>query len=326
MQPNAVQATPLFVQRGDCSSDLSTRGRDELLQAAAACMNHEPGSANKFSELVSRMFDSVKCTVSRIMEEHTTSIHQWCPLLDEELLRRGRDGMYDECPPEMLPNPLELLCVLMLTRSKSSGVENSRTSVLYTTVMQVLAIIQAAGEVSLSWFRAGMLVAVYECSQGMAKQAFITLSSCVASFDLIKLDFQKPGSEACSSETVASLDAAIIMLDRMISLSSISESLPLACPSRHPLSMHIANTIEPAIPPPSPTPYASSPRKVHIRAIVSLAAGRVLDYAHHVRRGIDPSDTYDEVDAAMSLVIKKLVDKPEPHTWLHCDAIAMAFW
>jgi hypothetical protein len=88
----------------------------------------------------------------------------------------------------------------------------------------------------------------------------------------------------------------------------------------------VAKTIGPDIPAPSPRPYASSPRKVHIRAAVSLASGHVQEYIHARHHELEPEETYDKVDEIINKCIKKLVDKPEPHTWLHCDAIAMAFW
>lgn len=326
IEPGVAQVGPLFVQRGVCGFDLSTRGRDELLHAFTACTNKEFSAMNKFSELISDMLDLAEYKVSGMLEEHATSIHQWCPIIDEELLRKGREGAYDEYPPDLLPNPLLLLCVFMLARRTCAHAEHISTGVLYTTVKQLLAIGQAAGEPSLELFRAGMLMSVYECSHGMAKQALVTLSSCVAMFDLIKLDFRQPHRESCSEEIVASLDAAIIMLDRMIPLSNISKPLPLVCPTRHPLSVSMASNFESDIPAPSPRPYASSPRKVYIRSIVALQSGRVLEYSHALRTEVDTAESYDVIDLGVSLVIKKLVDKPQPHTWLHCDAIAMAFW
>jgi hypothetical protein len=289
-------------------------------------MDGEPGATDRFSGFVSELLDGAGCKISSMMEEHATSAHQWCPLIDERLLREGRRGAYDDCAADVLPSPLQLLCVYMLTRRACLHVEHVSTSVLYRTVKQLLALGQAAGDVSLDVFRAGMLVVVYECAHGLARQAFVTLSSCVAQLHLAKLAMQTPGRESCTEEVVASLDAAVLMLDRMIPLSSILGSPPLVCPPKHPLSTHVARSIAPAIPAPPPTPHASSPRKVHIRAIVALAAGRVLAYAHALQLGRETSETYDEVDAAAAQVIKKLVDKPQPHTWLHCDAIAMAFW
>ena len=317
---------PLFVQQGICGSDISTHGRDVLLYVVITYVNREPGSANRFSGLVSDIIDLAERTASSLLEEHATSIHQWCPIIDEELLQKGRDGTYDDLSSELLPSPLIFLCILLLSRTSCPHPEPIRTSILYTTIKQMIAIGQTSGEVSLELFRAGMLVAVYECGHGMAAQAFVTLSACVALLDLIKLDMRKPSHDMLSEEIVSSLNAAIIMLDRMIPLSNMDGPLPLVCPTKQPLSTHVANMIEPAIPPPSPTPYASSPRKVHIRAIVALESGRVLEYIGAIQRGAVHVETYDEVDVAMATVIKKLVDKPQPHTWLHCDAIAMAFW
>jgi hypothetical protein len=104
------------------------------------------------------------------------------------------------------------------------------------------------------------------------------------------------------------------------------ESIPLILLSSDPISKTVSKTVGPTIPPHSPRTFASSPRKVHIRAAVSLAAGHVQEYIHARRYEYEPEQTYDEVDEIINKCIKKLVDKPEPHTWLHCDAIAMAFW
>ncbi|KAL5378531.1 hypothetical protein DPSP01_009113 [Paraphaeosphaeria sporulosa] len=317
---------PMSIGRhGNCGFDLTTRGQEELLHAGIACTKREPRSNENLSELVSDILDLSERKVSGMMEEHATSIHQWCPLIDEDLIREGRNGAYDDCSSDLMPSPLQLLCVFILSRRPCSHAEHVNTNILYTTIKQLLAIGQAAGDVSLDLFRAGMLTAVYECAHGLPKQAFVTLSTCAALFDLIKLSLRKPDRDPCNEEVVSSLNAAIIMLDRMIPLSSILESLPLVCPSRQTLSIYIASKIEPVIPAPSPTPYASSPRKVHIRAIVALESGRVSEYSHAAQLGVGAADTYDKVDAAVALVIKKLVDKPQPHTWLHCDAIAMAF-
>jgi hypothetical protein len=112
----------------------------------------------------------------------------------------------------------------------------------------------------------------------------------------------------------------------MIPISTTTESIPLILLSSDPISKTVSKTVGPTIPSPSPRTFASSPRKVHIRAAVSLAAGHVQEYIHARHYEHEPEQTYDEVDEIINKCIKKLVDKPEPHTWLHCDAIAMAFW
>jgi hypothetical protein len=112
----------------------------------------------------------------------------------------------------------------------------------------------------------------------------------------------------------------------MIPISSTSDSISITILSSDPISKSIANNVGPDIPAPSLQAYASSPRKVHIRAAVSLASGHVQEHIHARHHQLEPEETYDEVDRIINICIKKLVDKPEPHTWLHCDAIAMAFW
>ncbi|KAL5453507.1 hypothetical protein PMIN07_007923 [Paraphaeosphaeria minitans] len=107
-------------------------------------------------------------------------------------------------------------------------------------------------------------MAVYECAHGMPKQVFVTLSTCVALFDLIKLSLRKPDREPCSEEVVSSLNAAIIMLDRMIPLSNTLEPLPLVRPSKQPSAL-------------------------------ALESGRALEYFYAVQLGVEAAETYDEL-------------------------------
>jgi len=112
----------------------------------------------------------------------------------------------------------------------------------------------------------------------------------------------------------------------MVTISTITNDLPLNVRSVDSIARSLANTVGFVIPPHPPVPYASSPRKVHIRSAVSLASGHVLDYVHALQHHLEHGESYDEIDEIINNCIKALVDKPEPHTWMHCDAIAMAFW
>jgi len=102
--------------------------------------------------------------------------------------------------------------------------------------------------------------------------------------------------------------------------------LPLTILPSDAISKSLAQSLGPDIPPHPPRAHASSPRKVHIRALAALASSHVLEYIYARQHGIEPNQSYDQVDVTINNCIKALVDKPEPHTWLHCDAIAMAFW
>jgi hypothetical protein len=96
--------------------------------------------------------------------------------------------------------------------------------------------------------------------------------------------------------------------------------------STDPISMKIAGSIGSALPHQSVPPYATSTRKVYIRAAVSLAAGHVQEYIHARRYNLEPAETYDEVDDTINACIKQLVERPEPHLWQNCDGLIMAFW
>jgi hypothetical protein len=106
----------------------------------------------------------------------------------------------------------------------------------------------------------------------------------------------------------------------------VTDTLPLTVSSHDSISRSIKSSLGPKFPPSPPRAYASSPRKVHIRSLVSLASGHILEHIHERQHGLEPEETYDQIDITISECIRMLVDKPQPHTWLHCDAMAMAFW
>jgi hypothetical protein len=317
---------PLFIEDGTCGLDLSPHGRDELLQVITACTTRKPGSTIDLTQLVFGILEQANTTISAIMEHHASAIHHWCPLFSQDILQSGRDGAFDATLPDSLLLHVLILCVLLLTRRACQHPEHVTTGVFYTTMKQTLALVRAAGEVSLDLFRAEMMLAIYEHAHGMTKQAHVTLSSCVALLTLIELDMRWAGKEGFDEELFIPLRADILMLDRMIPLTTLSTSLPVAVPTKYPLSQTVAGKLGVGLPAPSPSPTPISPRRVHVRAMVSLVSGRVLEYVHAVHHRSVPGETYDELDAAVALIIKTLLKKPQPYTWLHCDAIAMAFW
>lgn len=111
----------------------------------------------------------------------------------------------------------------------------------------------------------------------------------------------------------------------MAPLSLTEDLIPLALRSSDPISRDTAARLSAELPPLSNTFSATSPRKVHTRATLALASGYVLEYIHALQYGLAPANSYDEVDDTIANCIKMLVDKPQAHTWLHCDAMAIAF-
>jgi hypothetical protein len=103
-------------------------------------------------------------------------------------------------------------------------------------------------------------------------------------------------------------------------------SIPLAILSSGQFSKDITRALGRDVPAPALHPYATSPRKVHVRATIALAAGHVQEYTHARQYGFEPAETYDQVNEIITECIKALVYKPELCIWLQCDAIGMAFW
>jgi hypothetical protein len=242
------------------------------------------------------------------------------------MLQNGRDGSFDDAVRENYLSQLLVMCVFLLARRACRHPEHVTTNLLYTTLKQMLALTRASGGITVDIFRAEMLLAVYEYAHGLGMQAHLTLSSSAAMLALIELHMRRVDSGIVDDGLLEPLRANVIMLDRMIPLSTLSVSLPLAISTRHPLSESVAGNLGAYIPSPSPSLGAIAPRKVHVRARVAVISGRVLDYIHALRCHVEPDETYDEVDAAAALLLKTLLKKPQPYTWLYCDAISMAFW
>jgi hypothetical protein len=295
-----------------------------MLRAIVACASQESGSTSALTNLVSGSLDQANTTLAAVMEQYASTVHHWCPLLSEAMLQNGRDGSFDDAVREDYLSQLLILCVFLLARRACRHPEHVTSNLLYTTLKQMLALARASGGISLNIFRAEMLLAVYEYAHGLGKQAHVTLTSCAAMLTLIELDMRRLDSVRVGVGILEPLRANVIMLDRMVPLSTLSVSLPLAVSTRHPLSKLVAENLGTYLPDPSPS--AIAPRKVHVRATVALVSGRVLNYIHALRCHVEPDETYDEVDAAAALLLKTLLRKPQPYTWLYCDAISMAFW
>lgn len=113
---------------------------------------------------------------------------------------------------------------------------------------------------------------------------------------------------------------------RFVSLTSPTQIIPLNIPSNDPISVSVTKDLAPMVPLGPPISYSSSPHKVHIRSVASLASGHVIEYMYARDHGLEPKETYQQVNEVMDTCFKALTNTSKPHTWLHCDSIAMASW
>jgi hypothetical protein len=294
------------------------------------------------SDLVQETLELADVNLAVALEEFGPCIQQWCPIMLEQCLRGGMDDLSQQMSREdVWKSPLLWLCLWLVTRRICAYREHIDRNDLYRTVKEMHALLQTRKELRLEAVQLGMLITIYEVGHGLQIQACQTLAGSVALLQMLWLAARK-GKDTELIETAEWLKVSMLMLDRyvaldiipntvadqssMILISLTSDSVPIILSSNNSISKMVAKSIGSDIPAPSPQPHPSSPRKVHIRAAVSLAAGHVQEYIHARHHDLEPEETYDEVDEMINACIRKLVDKPEPHTWLHCDAIAMAFW
>ncbi|PSN74308.1 hypothetical protein BS50DRAFT_670727 [Corynespora cassiicola Philippines] len=311
---------PLFDKNGLSVPDLTANGRDMLLKTIASCMDQDPGAPIRLSELVYDILDLADVTIPDMIVQYIPTVHQWCPFVSGDLLHAFIHDSPRIVRRDGLPSPLIVLGIFLVTQPSSVQPGNTRVNKLYSTIKQVIAILHTADNIELEVIQAHLLLAVFEFGHGLLKQAHVSLASCVAMFNLFELRLHE---HQLDSSELLSLKSCIVFLDRMIALSSSHRQLLLICPSDGALSKSVAEELGPSLPEPNSDPY--SPRKVWIRAKVALATGRVIEYLNALRIDATIANHYEKVAQTISEIIRILIDKPTPHTWIHCDAIAMAF-
>jgi hypothetical protein len=167
-------------------------------------MNRAPSAQAILSEIVSDILDAANVTVPSILEEYAACMHRWIPLVTlDQLKQEGgqRNG------------PILILAIFLVTRRPGPHTELLRTGVLYSTLKEMLVIAQTEEEMHLELIQAHMILAIYECGHGMAKQASVSLSTCAAMAQLLDLKFQQRNVPP-DEEMLVPLHVAILVLDR----------------------------------------------------------------------------------------------------------------
>lgn len=319
----------LTVHQGACSHiDLSQRGATTLTQTEAAtiitsaCLTPDlrPEAKENSSILVHNLVKTPSWDFNTALSEFKSCVHEWCPIVTEEMLTISAAGISRQDPILQKWPPLAL-GVLLVARRPCTDERHLIECELYRALKQLIAIHQSRDGVELEKLQLGLLVATYELGHNKFWSAFQNLASCAAMSELFNV---QPDASDDQLQTVHWLQASMLMLDRMNSLAS-PEPMPLSIPSDHPVCKSVASRLGPNIPDHPQVPHAASARKIHIRSMVAIASGHALEYRHMRRRRLEPDVSYEQANDTIEECIKTLVEKPEPHTWLHCDSIAMAF-
>jgi hypothetical protein len=183
-----------------------------LLQATSDCINENTNSLCKLSQLIAEILYQANTTARSATQDYSSYMHSWIFPATADLLNLATQN--DNKTQDSLSESLLLLSMFLVTRALPKGSGGARMSVLYITVLQIHAHIQAAGTISLDVVRARMLVVIYEISHGLLKQAHVTLSCCLALFSVQYQDAEWDGDSKWDRELIISVGVGLLFLDR----------------------------------------------------------------------------------------------------------------
>lgn len=146
--------------------------------------------------------------LSSALKVFSPSVQQWCPILPGDAHRWDAQLLVAE-------HPLLALGVWLVTKTARGHPEHFYGCQLYRSLKQSLALLQTSSEVTAEALQLGLLIAVYEVSHGMKRQAFQSLGSCKAMLILLEYDALYRISTRLS-EMLEWLKASLLMLDRYV--------------------------------------------------------------------------------------------------------------
>ncbi|EMD66192.1 hypothetical protein COCSADRAFT_137543 [Bipolaris sorokiniana ND90Pr] len=314
--------TPLVQHFDTClHADLTLRGAGELLHAATTWITSggTPGAAAKLSEVVYEILDLADVDLTLALDEFGTCIQQWCPVFPTSYLYGEIEDLSQQSQhKDRLRHPLLLLCLWLVTRRTCVQQAHTTQPQLYLALKQVLALLHSSVQISVQILQISLLLAIYETGHGQSHAAYLTLSTSISLFNLLLLS---------PSHTPVPdwLTSSILFLSTTLSTTHLIPGFPLALLPSDPLVISLASSLPDTIPAPPPIPDATSPRKTHIRSATAVSASHVLSYTYALTHNLPLPRNYTTADEKINTLITLLIDKPQPHTWLHCDSIALAF-
>lgn len=213
--PGEPDPEPLVLQHETCAhSDLSPRGTTELLRAVTACINGPvPAAVSKLSETVHDILELADVDLPQALEEFGPCVQQWCPIIGEDLLKGCENDLSLPARRDRLNHPLLLLCLWLVTRRSCLDRMHVVQCALYSTLKQILALLQCRPDVELEVLQIGLLIAVYELGNGLQKPGFQTLAASAAMLRTLELD-AKQRQDNDLTATVEWLKASMLMVDR----------------------------------------------------------------------------------------------------------------
>lgn len=121
------------------------------------------------------------------------------------------------------------------------------------------------------------------------------------------------------------MDGTTLTKYRVNHLLAPSHQQPMAISPGHRIPTSLMQGLGP-LPPIADFEYASSPRTLFFRTLVSVVSGRVYAYIHARSYGITPDESYDDVNGAIRDIIGMLDGGPPPDRSLQCASYPMLVW
>ncbi|CAH0025139.1 unnamed protein product [Clonostachys rhizophaga] len=171
-----------------------------------------------------------------IIDRYIQTVQRWLPILSKEALEHAAKEPHDQYLSCLDTHACLLFLTMRLVSQGrcSSFIHDAGENSLYLTTRTLFILFQDERQWPLSLLQAGILIATYECGHGLARQSYLTLSSCVAMARLLRID-----QDLASQLNVGPEDApdpkvlcwsAIVIIDRLIALASLDDIFPLLVP------------------------------------------------------------------------------------------------
>lgn len=138
---------------------------------------------NKPLEKLSNILSEVNLTLPSLVEGYTRSIHNWFPIVNLDQLQ---PHINNPATPKMeMSTTLLCLAILLVITPPCGHIQHLKQKRLYTTLQCICAAFQSQNDIGSTLVQAKSLIALYECGHGLARQAYLTLSSTVAMMSLL---------------------------------------------------------------------------------------------------------------------------------------------
>ncbi|KAJ3530647.1 hypothetical protein NM208_g9234 [Fusarium decemcellulare] len=301
------QQTNALVEFGGCGWDLSSHGQTELVKSVLEYPFDKSSIITiKLTAQFHCILSEVKLTLASLFSDYGQSIHRWFPIVDLE-------GMLEisESPTEswLKPStPLMWFAMLLVTTQHCGHADHLRRKRLYATLQSLCAVLRLRVDVNIDLVQAQALIALYECSQAMPRQAHMTLSAAISTVDLMSID---------ANELESSLHWRV-----MIVLSGAEANIPLLCPPSSRLSRSIQTPLLFDAKKAPQSPFSPSQKLQTISAVV-LLAGRVLHYVQCSKAGITPDESYCSIEGDIKNMVQTLLGQEEIYSGSYCDPMTM---